>query len=140
LEDLKFNDKMERARVQATDRAVMFSSLGQLLQAAVILVVMAVVIAAYSPWLLVVLVLCALPAFTVESWFMLDAYALARRLTPLRRELDYLRLLSAGRESAKEVRVFGLGDYLRRRCLQRSPATGAGDANPECCFPRLRKN
>lgn len=112
MEDPEFHDKLERARVQATDRAVMFSTLGQLVQAVVMLLVMAGALAVYSTWLLAVLVLCALPAFTGESRFMLDSYALARRLTPLRRELDYLRILSSSRESAKEIRIFGLGGYL----------------------------
>lgn len=120
LEDPGFHDKLERARVQATDRAVMFSSVGQFLQAAVMLAVMAAAIAAYSPWLLAVLVLCAMPAFTIESWFMLDAYALARRLTPVRRELDYLRVLSTSRDGAKEIRAFGLGGYLAGRYSLRS--------------------
>jgi ATP-binding cassette subfamily B protein len=115
LEDPEFHDKLERARVQATDRSVMFSSVGQLLQAVVMMVVMASAAAAYAPWMLAVLVLCTLPAFAGESYFMLGAYALARDLTPLRRELDYLRVLSSSRDSAKEVRVFGLGDHLQKR-------------------------
>jgi ATP-binding cassette, subfamily B, bacterial len=120
LEDPGFHDKLERARVQATDRDVLFSTIGQFLQAAVMLIVMAAALAAYSTWLLAVLVLCALPAFTGESRFMLDSYALARRLTPLRRELDYLRFLSSSRESAKEIRAFGLAGYLKDRYSDRS--------------------
>ncbi|HWE53178.1 MAG TPA: ABC transporter ATP-binding protein [Bryobacteraceae bacterium] len=120
LEDPEFHDKLERARVQATDRAVMFSSVGQLLQAVVMMVVLASAAAAYSPWMLAVLVLCTIPAFTGESYFTFDAYALARDLTPIRRELDYLRVLSTSRDSAKEIRVFGLGDYLQKRYRARS--------------------
>ncbi|HEX4277438.1 MAG TPA: ABC transporter ATP-binding protein [Bryobacteraceae bacterium] len=120
MEDPEFHDKLERARVQATDRAVLFSSVGQLIQSAVMLLVMGAATAAYSPWLLAVLILCALPAFTGESHFILDSFALARRLTPLRRELDYLRVLGSSRDSAKEVRVFGLRDYLEGRYKERS--------------------
>ncbi len=120
LEDPDFADKLERARVQATDRGVMFTSVGQLLQAVVMMCAMGVAAAAYSPWLLAVLVLCALPAFTGESRFILDAFGLSRYLTPLRRELDYLRVLGTSRESAKEIRVFGLASYLSDRYRQRS--------------------
>jgi ATP-binding cassette subfamily B protein len=42
-------------------------------------------------------------------------YALAHRVTPIRRELDYLLLLGSSRDSAKEVKVFGLADHLERR-------------------------
>jgi ATP-binding cassette subfamily B protein len=37
------------------------------------------------------------------------------RWTPQRRELDYLRLLGASAQSAKEVKIFGLGSYLAQR-------------------------
>jgi ATP-binding cassette subfamily B protein len=37
------------------------------------------------------------------------------RYTPERRELDYLRWLGASNESAKEVKIFGLGEYLVQR-------------------------
>ncbi len=120
LEDPEFHDKLERARVQATDRAMLFSLLAQLLQSVVMMVVMMAATAAYAPWLLALLIICALPAFTGESRFMLDAWSLARYLTPLRRELDYLRFLGSSRESAKEVRIFGLSTYLGERYKKRS--------------------
>src|SRR6185437_14537888 len=37
------------------------------------------------------------------------------KLTPVRRELDYLRLLGSTRDSAKEIKMFGLADLLRAR-------------------------
>src|SRR5260370_14687746 len=55
------------------------------------------------------------PAFLGESHFAFLAYALAHGLTPLRRELDYLRDLGSRKESAKELKIFGYGSYLRRR-------------------------
>src|SRR5207248_2149007 len=42
-------------------------------------------------------------------------YSLAYSLTPLRRELDYLRTLGTSRESAKELKIFGLAPWLRER-------------------------
>ena len=42
-------------------------------------------------------------------------YSMLYRYTPERRELDYLRFLGAGNESAKEVKIFGLGKYLAER-------------------------
>jgi len=52
--------------------------------------------------------------------------------TPERRKLDYLRMLGAGSQSAKEVKIFGLGRYLtdRSRVLfdrTPQPAAGRGD-------------
>lgn len=42
-------------------------------------------------------------------------YSILYRYTPERRELDYLRFLGASNESAKEVKIFGLGKYLAER-------------------------
>jgi ATP-binding cassette subfamily B protein len=42
------------------------------------------------------------------------AYSVLYRRTPERRRLDYLRLLGASAQSAKEVKIFGLGPYLSK--------------------------
>ena len=42
-------------------------------------------------------------------------YSMLYRYTPERRELDYLRYLGASNESAKEIKIFGLGKYLAHR-------------------------
>ncbi len=52
------------------------------------------------------------PAFSAKAFL---GYSLAFRLTPLRRELDYLRVLGTSRESAKEMKIFGLAPWLRER-------------------------
>jgi ATP-binding cassette subfamily B protein len=66
----------------------------------------------FSPWLLAVLVLAVLPAFLAESHFAFLGYAQNIRQTPAKRQLDYLRVLGASKESAKELKLFGLTDYL----------------------------
>jgi len=58
---------------------------------------------------------CVIPSFLSESHFAFLGYDLAHKLTPLRREMDYLRTLGTSKESAKEVKVYGLGDHLRSR-------------------------
>ena len=113
FEDPLFYDKLERARAQSTDRLGMLSGLGRLLQQSVTLLSLAAGVIAYSPVLFLLLVLCVIPAFLGESHFAFLGYNLAHGLTPTRREMDYLRVLGTSKESAKEVKVFGLGDHLR---------------------------
>ncbi len=115
FEDPVFYDKLERARVQATDRLAMLSGVGRLLQQSITLLSLATGIIAYSPVLFLLLVLCVIPAFLGESHYAFVGYNLAHGLTPVRRELDYLRVLGTSKESAKEVKIFGLGDHLRNR-------------------------
>jgi ATP-binding cassette subfamily B protein len=115
FEDPLFQDKLERARLQATDRIGMLNSMGRLLLQSITLVSLSIGVIVYSPWLFAVLVICVAPAFAGESHFAFRGYTLAHSLTPVRRELDYLRIVGSGKESAKEVKVFGLGAYLQSR-------------------------
>ena len=115
FEDPAFYDKLERARVQATDRISLLNALGSLFQRGIALSSLAAGIIYYDPWIFGLLLICVLPAFAGESHFAFLGYALAHEMTPVRRELDYLRVLGSSRESAKEVKMFGLGDYLRDR-------------------------
>ena len=61
------------------------------------------------------LVAAVLPSFLAETHFAGLAYSLLWRWTPERRQLDYVRMLGASVQSAKEVKIFGLGDYLVER-------------------------
>jgi ATP-binding cassette subfamily B protein len=115
FEDPAFHDKLERARVQATDRIGMLSAMGRLLLQSITLISLSIGVIVYSPWLFALLVICVAPAFTGESHFAFRGYTLAHGLTPVRRELDYLRVLGTSKESAKEVKIFGLGGHLRNR-------------------------
>ncbi len=115
FEDPAFQDKLERARLQATDRIGMLNSMGRLLLQSITLVSLSIGVIVFSPWLFVVLVICVAPAFAGESHFAFLGYSLAHSLTPVRRELDYLRIVGSGKESAKEVKMFGLGGYLQSR-------------------------
>lgn len=114
-EDPDFYDKLERARVQATDRLATIRMMGQLLQQVVITVTMAGSIIFYAPWLLLILVASVIPTFAGETHFAFLHYALNFKQTTARRQMDYLRVLGASKESAKELKLFGLGAFLTAR-------------------------
>jgi len=115
FEDPVFIDKMERARVQSTDRLGMLTGIGRMAQQAITLMSLGAGVFLFSPRLLVLLFACVVPAFLGESHFAFLGYSLAHELTPLRRELDYLRVIGASKESVKEVKIFALGDYICSR-------------------------
>ena len=92
FEDPKFHDKLERARMQTTDRTSLLNAMGSLFQRAISLIALAAGVIYYDPWLFVLLLICVLPAFAGESHFAFLGYSLAHKLTPIRRELDYLPL------------------------------------------------
>jgi ATP-binding cassette, subfamily B, bacterial len=115
FEDPSFHDVLERARQQATDRIGMLNAMGRLLLQSITLISLSVGVVVYSPWLFALLVVCVVPAFMGESHFAFLGYGLAHEITPIRREVDYLRLIGTSKENAKEVKLFGLGGHLHDR-------------------------
>ena len=114
-EDPVYYDRLERARVQATDRLAMIQSLGRLVQQVITAVSMSVSIMLFSPWLMLLLIAGVVPAFLGETHFAFLGYAKNFRQTPIRRQLDYLRQVGGSREAAKELRLFGLSHFLTDR-------------------------
>jgi ATP-binding cassette, subfamily B, bacterial len=112
FEDPLFYDRMERARVQGTDRIVLIQATGQLIQQLVTTVSLAAGILFFSPWILIALVACVVPAFLGETHFAFMGYSLNFRQTPAKREMEYLRVLGGSKESAKELKLFGLAPFL----------------------------
>ncbi|HIG73742.1 MAG TPA: ABC transporter ATP-binding protein [Bacteroidetes bacterium] len=115
FEDADFYDHLERARRQTTSRLVLLSQVFGQAESAITVVSLGVGLAAYAPALLALLALALVPAFLGEAHFNAQSYSLAYSWTPERRELDYLRYVGASDETAKEVKVFGLNDYLAER-------------------------
>ena len=112
FEDSAFYDKLERARRQTLSRSVLISQLLAQGQDLVTLALLGAGLVAFQPWLLGLLLLAVVPAFLGESHFNERSYSLSHSWTPERRELDYLRQTGASDETAKEVKIFGLSDFL----------------------------
>jgi ATP-binding cassette subfamily B protein len=114
-EDPVFYDRLERARVQATDRLYMIQAIGRLIQQVITTITLSISIIVFSPWLLLLLIVGVIPAFVGETHFAFLGYAKNFRQTPIRRQLDYLRVLGGSKEAAKELKLFGLRDFLTGR-------------------------
>src|SRR6266851_6197766 len=114
-EDPAFYDRLERARVQATDRLVMIQAIGRLELQLITAVAWSLAVMLYSPWLMLLLTLAVLPAFLGETHFAFLGYAKNFQQTPIRRQLDYLRQAGGTKEAAKELKLFNLGDFFTQR-------------------------
>ncbi|MEQ9443005.1 MAG: ABC transporter ATP-binding protein [Cyclobacteriaceae bacterium] len=112
FEDADFYDKMERARRQTTRRTSLMSQVLGQFQSLITIAFLAVGLIALSPWLIALIAVAVIPAFLGESHFNERSYSLNHQWTPERRELDYYRYIGASDETAKEVKIFGLSDYL----------------------------
>jgi len=115
FEDPVFYDKLERARRQTTARLGMLGLIAGMGQQFITLLSLLAAVVSFSPWFLLLLVGAVVPAFLGETRFAMLAYSMLYRWTPERRELDYLRMLGASNQSAKEVKIFGLGQHLADR-------------------------
>jgi len=115
FEDPVFYDNLERARRQTTNRMALLASLLILGQDTLSLISLSAGLLVFSPWLMVLLVAAVIPSFLGETHFSRLTYSALFRRTPQRRQLDYLRLLGASTQSAKEVKIFGLGEYLTKQ-------------------------
>ncbi|MCC7083345.1 MAG: ABC transporter ATP-binding protein [Burkholderiales bacterium] len=116
FEDADFYDRLTRARREASSRplSLVMRTFG-LAQNAVSIVSFAVLLARFSPWAVVVLVLAGLPAFLAEAKFSGDAFRLFRWRSPETRMQLYLETVLAREDHAKEVKLFGLGERFLQR-------------------------
>jgi len=118
FEDPVFYDKLERARRQTTGRMGLLAGVLNVAQDTVSLFSLSAGLIVFSPWLMILLVAAVIPAFLGETHFTSLAYSVLYRWTPQRRLLDYIRMLGASNQSAKEVKIFGLGPHLAERYHQ----------------------
>lgn len=115
FEDAAFYDKLERARTQTAGRTALMSMVLSQAQDLITVVFLAGGLVAFNPWLLLILVVAVIPSFIGETRFNQESYSLTRSWTPERRELDYLRYIGASNETAKEIKIFGMENFIADR-------------------------
>jgi ATP-binding cassette, subfamily B, bacterial len=116
FEDSEFYDKLTRARREASSRPLsLVMRTSGLLQNAIAIVSFAVLLAGFSPWAVVILILGGLPAFFAETKFSGDAFRLFHWRAPETRMQTYLETAIAREDHAKEVKLFDLGGLFLGR-------------------------
>ena len=116
FEDSEFYDKLTRARREASSRplSLVMRTFG-LAQNAIALLGFGALLVRFSPWTVAILLLAGVPAFIAEAKFSGDAFRLFRWRSPDTRMQMYLETVLAREDSAKEVRLFGLGPRFLER-------------------------
>lgn len=117
FEDASFQDRLDRARRQTMGRIPLLNQLMQQMQDTVTVISFGVGLVVYNPWLVVLLALALIPSLMGEMHFNARTYALNHARAADRRERDYLRMIAATAETAKEVKIFSLSPWLRDRYL-----------------------
>ncbi len=116
FEDSEFYDKLTRARREASSRPLsLINRTFGLGQNMISLISYGVLLAQFSPWAVLILVLAGLPAFVAETRFSGEAFTLFRWRSPETRMQMYLESVIAREDNVKEVKLFGLGPLLLER-------------------------
>ena len=108
FEDSTFYDKFERARQQTSGRILLMSQALSQIQDSVTLGLLAVGLVAFSPWLLLLLLVTLMPAFLGEAHFNGQTYSFMYQWTPERRELEYLRYTGASDDTTGIVNAYDM--------------------------------
>ncbi len=116
FEDSEVYDQLTRARQQASVRPVaMVTDTLQLVQNTLTFFGYVGLLFACSPWMVLGLVLAAIPATVSEMRFSNSAFRLRNRRSPDTRRLNYLEYVLATDEHVKEVKVLGLSHLFLDR-------------------------
>ncbi len=115
-ESPEYHDTLHRAQAEAPFRpARIVAACVQVGQGGLSLLVMMGLLISFH-WLLVVALLAAaVPGVFVKTRFSSRLYRWMHRQTSRQRQTRYLNTLLTSIESAKEIRLFGLGDLFRNR-------------------------
>jgi ABC-type multidrug transport system fused ATPase/permease subunit len=116
FEDSELYDKLVRARREASTRPLgLVNKTFGLLQNAIGITGFAVLLVQFSPWIIVLLVIAAMPGFIAETYFSNQAFGLFRWRSPEAREQNYLETLIAREDNVKEIKLFGLSKLFTNR-------------------------
>ncbi len=116
FETSRFYDQLQRARTSGQFRGIdMVNSINALLASLLTTLGIATVLFFLEPLLLFFIVLAAVPGLLAAIHNSRESYAFEYAMTPESRERAYVVDLLTERDAAKEVRLFGLGSYLRGR-------------------------
>lgn len=113
FEDSEVYDRMTKARREASRRplSLVTKSFG-VVQNVLSLISYATILLAFSGWAVAVLAVAALPAFLAETRFASQAYRLFSWRSPEVRMQNYLEVVVAREDHAKEVKLLGIGSLL----------------------------
>ena len=116
FEDAEFYDKLTRARREASSRPVaLLAESFSLVQNVVTLAGYAVMLAHFSAWIVLGLLVATLPATLSEMRYSKIAFRIRNWRSPESRKLLYLEYVLANDEHVKEVKLFGIGSHLLDR-------------------------
>lgn len=116
FEDAAFYDKLQNARREADWRALsIINTSFTIIQSLLVLGSFAVSLIAFNPWVALILFGATVPAFIVQTRYSRLNFRLLSWRAPESRRMQYLEYLLTVNDTAKEIKLFGLGEPLLKR-------------------------
>ncbi len=108
-----FHELLERAASDASWRpAAIVGNLFLLFRGILSFIIMAVVLSRFSILMSLILPMAFLPLFLSRSFTSKQLYKSRQQQTPLNRKASYFSWLITGERPAREIKLFGLGNYF----------------------------
>ena len=115
-ENAAYHDSLHRAQEEAMFRpAIILNALSSILQNGISLIGVAWLLVTFEWPVLVILIVALIPSLIVRLVFSEREYLRERSYTERERSAWYFNWMLVGKETAKEIRVFGLGATFIRR-------------------------
>lgn len=115
IESSQAQDHLLRAQIHAMNGNSLIVGVLSQVQNLVMLTTFLAGLFIYIPIVVTVLIISLFPTFLCEMHFNDKTYKWSVAVTPERRQMEYIRQVAAVAETAKEVKLFGLSDYLVKR-------------------------
>lgn len=116
FENAEYYDKLQNARREADFRALSILNNGfGVVQNVITMISFVALLFAFSPFIAALLLGATLPLFVAQNRFSRLRFRLLTWRAPEARQMTYLERLLTDNESAKEIKLFGLGEPLLQR-------------------------
>jgi ATP-binding cassette subfamily B protein len=116
FEDADFYDKLQNARRESDMRALGIINGGfMVIQNVITLVSTGILLLAFNPWIAVLLFGATVPSFIAQNKYSSLYFRLLSWRAPEARRMNYFEHVLTVDTSAKEVKLFGLGEPLLKR-------------------------
>jgi ATP-binding cassette subfamily B protein len=113
-----FYDRLQNARRESGYKPVdLINDTFLIVQNTITLVSFAVLLLRFSPWLVLILLITSIPAFIAETRFAEEGFRLLTYRAAETRQINYLARLLTEDTSAKEIKLFNLGETLLERYM-----------------------
>lgn len=107
----EFYEKLENANREAGMRPIgILTASFNVISVLISVVSFIVVLATLSPWAPVIMIAAAIPGAVVNYWYRKRNFGYLRRHSKERRQMNYYSAVMTDKDSAKEIKILGLGD------------------------------